>query len=68
MESFYGRYQTSSLQSRVFVGEEQARANAFEHIEVFYNHFRKHASLGYQSPAEFEARLLLPWGATHRQA
>ena len=62
MESFYGRYKTSSVRGHVFVGEEQARANAFEYIEVFYNRFRKHASLGYQSPAAFEANILPPMG------
>ena len=62
MESFYGRYKTSSVRGHVFVGEEQARANAFEYIEVFYNRFRKHASLGYQSPAAFEAKILPPMG------
>ena len=62
MESFYGRYKTSSVRGHVFVGEEQARANAFEYIEVFYNRFRKHASLGYESPAAFEARILPPMG------
>lgn len=62
MESFYGRYKTSSVRGHIFVGEEQARTNAFEYIEVFYNRFRKHASLGYQSPAEFEAKFLPPMG------
>ena len=62
MESFYGRYKTSSERGHVFVGEEQARANAFEYIEVYYNRFRKHASLGYQSPAAFEAKILPPMG------
>ena len=62
MESFYGRYKTSSVRSHIFAGEEQARITAFEYIEVFYNRFRKHASLGYQSPTEFEAKILPPMG------
>ncbi len=62
MESFYGRYKTSSVRTQVFEDENQARANAFEYIEVFYNRFRKHSSLGYQSPAEFERKLLSPLG------
>lgn len=62
MESFYGRYKTSSVRGNVFEGEEQARINAFEYIEVFYNRFRKHASLGYQSPAKFEAKNSPPMG------
>ena len=62
MESFYGRYKTASVRGHVFTGEEQARSNAFEYIEMFYNRFRKHASLGYENPAEFEAKILPPMG------
>ncbi|MFW2480321.1 MAG: IS3 family transposase, partial [Lentimonas sp.] len=29
----------------------------FEYIEVFYNRFRKHSSLGYQSPYQFEEKI-----------
>ena len=29
----------------------------FEYIEVFYNRRRRHSTLGYRSPAQFEARL-----------
>ena len=54
MESFFGRYKTSSVGDIVFTDEVHARSNAFEYIEVFYNRFRKHASLGYKSPVQFE--------------
>lgn len=62
MESFYGRYKTSSVRSRTFLNEEEVRANVFEYIEVFYNRFRKHASLGYKSPMEIEEKFLPPMG------
>ena len=62
MESFYGRYKTSSVRGRVFAGEREARANAFEYIEAFYNGYRKHASLGYKSPIKFEEEFLPPMG------
>jgi transposase InsO family protein len=32
----------------------EARASIFEYIEVFYNRQRRHSSLGYLSPAEYE--------------
>lgn len=53
-ESFYGRYKTSSVRGQIFASEQEARSNAFEYIEVFYNRFRKHSSLDYQSPVQFE--------------
>ena len=62
MESFYGRDKTSSVRTRVFEDENQARSNAFEYIEVFYNRIRKHSSLGYKSPVEFESEILPPHG------
>jgi transposase InsO family protein len=35
---------------------QQARTAIFEYIEVFYNRQRRHSTLGYLAPAEFEAR------------
>ena len=32
----------------------EARASLFEYIEVFYNRVRRHSSLGYKSPVEYE--------------
>ena len=32
----------------------EARAAIVEYIEVFYNNQRRHSSLGYVSPAEYE--------------
>jgi putative transposase len=62
MESFYGRYKTSSVRGHVFAGEDQARSNAFKYIELFYNRFRKHSSLGYKSPVQFEDEKNSPMG------
>jgi transposase InsO family protein len=61
-ESFYGRYKTSTVGGEVFFDEAAARSNAFEYIEVFYNRFRKHSSLGYKSPLEFEEKIAPPMG------
>lgn len=62
MESFYGRYKTSSVRDHIFADESALRANVFEYIEIFYNRFRKHAGLGYQSPLQAEAKFLPPMG------
>ncbi|TAG45588.1 MAG: hypothetical protein EAZ30_15525 [Betaproteobacteria bacterium] len=34
---------------------EQAKAEIFDYIELFYNRQRIHQSLGYKTPAQFEA-------------
>ena len=62
MESFYGRYKTSSVRDHVFADEAALRVNVFEYIEIFYNRFRKHSALGYQSPLQAEAKFLPPHG------
>ena len=40
--------------------EDEARAVVFEYIEPFYNRYRKHSSLDYRSPVEFEKKLPSP--------
>ena len=62
MESFYGRYKSSSVRDHVFNSEDELRAHVFDYIEVFYNRFRKHASLGYKNPMQVEGKNLPPMG------
>lgn len=37
-----------------FANEAKAKAQLFDYIEVFYNQQRRHSTLGYVSPAQFE--------------
>ena len=53
VESFFGRLKCE-LGVEVFDTRDQARAELFEYLEVFHNRVRRHSSLGYVSPAEFE--------------
>jgi transposase InsO family protein len=38
---------------------DQAKADVFDYIERFYNPKRRHSTLGYLSPVEFEKQMLL---------
>jgi putative transposase len=38
-----------------FKDAAEARHELFDYIEVFYNRKRRHSTLGYLSPADFEA-------------
>ena len=67
MESFYGRYKSSSVNNQVFAGEAELRAHVFDYIELFYNRFRKHSSLGYKNPVQMEGNFCPPWGAASKQ-
>jgi putative transposase len=54
MESFFGSLKKELVYDADYRTREQGRASVFEYIEVFYNLKRRHSSLGYLSPAEFE--------------
>ena len=56
MESFWGKLKSESLYHEHFATIAQARAAVFDYIEAFYNRTRIHATLGYVSPEQFEAR------------
>ena len=62
MESFFGRFKIAAVGEVVFADAEHARSAAFEYIEPYYNRFRKHSSLGYKSPVEFEEQSLSAGG------
>jgi putative transposase len=57
IESFWATLKKELVYQTIFATREQARAAIFEFIEVFYNRYRIHSSLGYKSPATFEALL-----------
>lgn len=56
MESFWGKLKSEMVFHERFATIAQATAAVFEYIEVFYNRVRIHATLGYVSPEQFEAR------------
>ena len=56
VESFFGTLKRELVYHRHYTTREDARQDIFEYIEVFYNRKRRHSTLGYNSPAEFEAR------------
>jgi transposase InsO family protein len=60
-ESFFATLKTELLHRQTWPTRQQARTAIFEYIEVFYNRQRRHSTLGYLTPAEFELRY-------HRQA
>jgi putative transposase len=56
-ESFMGTLKTEMLQGGCFINESDARIEIFEYIDGYYNTHRKHSSLGYLTPAQFEAQI-----------
>jgi len=54
VESFFGKLKGELVDHESYTSRGQARASIFEYIEAFYNRVRRHSSLGYVSPEEFE--------------
>ena len=53
-ESFFSTLKNELVHHRDFHTRDEARAAIFEYIEVFYNRQRRHQTLGYLSPVQFE--------------
>ncbi len=56
VESFFATLKGELVHHRRYATRAEARSDIFEYIEVWYNRKRLHSSLGYRSPAEYEAQ------------
>ena len=54
MESFFASLKKELVHDENYTTRDEATASIFEYIEAFYNRVRRHSSLGYVAPAEFE--------------
>jgi len=54
MESFFATLKKELVHREEYPTRDAARASVFEYIEVFYNRVRRHSSLGYVAPEEYE--------------
>jgi transposase InsO family protein len=57
MESYFSKFKAELLEGGAFQTIEDARTEIFEYIEMYYNPVRRHSSLGYISPNDFEKGL-----------
>jgi putative transposase len=53
-ESFFATLKTELVMDADWATREEARCALFRYIEMWYNRRRRHSSLGYLSPLEFE--------------
>jgi transposase InsO family protein len=56
VESFFGLLKRERVNRVRYRTRDEARADLFDYIEVFYNRQRRHGYLGNISPADFEQR------------
>ena len=54
IESFFSSLKIERVRKKNYQTRDEARADVFDYIERFYNPRRRHSTLGYVSPDEFE--------------
>ena len=57
MESFFSSLKTERTARKDYRTRNEAKADVFDYIERFYNPTRRHSTIGYVSPVEFERKL-----------
>ena len=56
MESFFSSLKTERTARKTYRTRDEAKADVFDYIERFYNPKRRHSTIGYMSPMEFEMK------------
>ena len=59
MESFFSSLKTERTARKTYRTRDNAKADVFDYIERFYNARRRHSTIGYLSPVEFEEQMRL---------
>ena len=59
MESFFSSLKVERVARKIYRTRDQAKADVFDYIERFYNPRRRHSTIGYLSPMEFEQKTRL---------
>jgi transposase InsO family protein len=57
-ESFFATLKTELIYPRRFATRREAKEAIFDYVEVFYNRRRRHSTLGYLSPVDFELKFV----------
>ena len=56
MESFFSSLKTERTARKTYRTRDEAKADVFDYVERFYNPKRRHSTIGYLSPMEFEMK------------
>ena len=62
-ESFFATLKKELIRRRSWPTRRELIGEVFEYIEAFYNPIRRHSTLGYLSPVDFENNTLAAAGA-----
>ena len=53
-ESFFGTLKVELVHDENYKTREEAKSSIFEYIEAYYNTKRKHSTINYMTPNQFE--------------
>ena len=53
---FFSSLKTERTARKTYRTRDEAKADVFDYIERFYNPKRRHSTIGYMSPMEFEMK------------
>ena len=67
-ESFWSTFKNEYYHRHVFATIDDARRGVYAWIDGFYNARRRHSSIGYLSPLQYEKQLANPTTQTVQQA
>ena len=56
MESFVGTRKDECVGETFYSSHDEAKSELFTYIEAYYNRVRRHSTLGYVSPIQYENR------------
>lgn len=56
MESFFGTLKDECVGSTIYSSHDEARLELFTYMEVYYNRVRRHSTLDYVSPLNYEQK------------
>ena len=59
MKSFFSSLKTERTARKIYRTRHDAKADLFDYIERFYNPRRRHSTLGYVSPVDYEEQAKL---------
>ena len=58
VESFFHTLKTEYTDEKRYLTRDEARIDVIDYIEMFYNSYRLHSSLGYENPNDFENEII----------
>jgi len=59
MESFFSSLKAERVARKPYRVRDESKADVLDYIERFYNLKRRHSTIGYLSPMEFESKARL---------